>query len=226
MKKVAPKSVRSAAKIISLTYLQNIKINKLHAYQEQKAKEAENLARQLIGAMSKPGDFAGFLDSAASDPTQGNTPKRQPIPVSSTATTQPIKSLGRRRSNLTDIFESPPNSPSQNGSTPKRSKTRPTPASPRQMQSRISFRSAKAIPNRTRSVTVLNKENNTPVGSDIVKETPTDVDTEADEDSQALESNYGGTALFTSTPKLGLEIGTGRLMGTIGSEYDDTTMDF
>lgn len=208
-----------------------MKINKLHAYQEQKAKEAENLARQLIGAMSKPGDFAGFLDGGTSDPTQDDTPKRQPILVSSTSTTQPSRSLGRRRSNLTDISGSPP---SRNGSTPKRTKTKQTPTTPRPMQSKIIFKSAKAVPDRRKTIAALEKENHTPAGSGIIKGTA-DPDTEGDEEDDAEEeglpaSNYGETALFTSTPKAGLGIettGTGRLMGGIGSEYDDdTTMDF
>lgn len=210
-----------------------IKINKLHAYQEQKAKEAENLARQLIGAMSKPGDFAGFLDGGTSDPTQDDTPKRQPILMSSTSTTQPSRSLGRRRSNLTDISGSPP---SRNGSTPKRTKTKQTPTTPRQMQSKIIFKSAKAVPDRRKTSTALEKENNTPAGSGIIKNTTTDLDTEGGEVEDVVEggppaSDYGEMALFTSTPKAGLEIettGTGRLLGGIGSEYDDddTTMDF
>lgn len=181
--------------------------------------------------MSKPGDFAGFLDSGACEPAQGDTPKRQPM--LSTSITQPVKPLGRRRSNLTDISGSPPNSPNRNGPTPKRSKTKQTPTTPRQMQPRISFKSAKGIPSRRKSAGVLEKENYTPTNSDIIKETPTELDTEVDEEEEAEEeppeSNYGGTALFTSTPKLGLEIGmtgTGRLMGGIGSQYDDTTMDF
>lgn len=213
-----------------------MKINKLHAYQEQKAKEAENLARQLIGTMSKPGDFAGFLDSGAYEPTQGDTPKRQPVPILGTIATQPTKSRGRRHSSFADIFESPPNSPNRNGSTPKRSKTKQTPTTPKQTQTRIFFKPAKTILSRKKSTAILEKENHTPTGSDIVKETPTELDTEADEgggdveEEDPPESNYGGTALFTSTPRLGLEIGvtsTGRLMGGIGSQYDDdTTMDF
>lgn len=206
-----------------------MKINKLHAYQEKKAKEAENLARQLIGAMSKPGDFAGFLDGGTSDPTQDDTPKGRKILVPGTLTTQ---SLGRRRSNLTDLSGSPPNSPNRNGSTPKRSKTKQTPTTPRQMQSRISFKSAKAVPDRRKTITAPENVNHTPVGSDIVKETPTYVDTEVDEEENVEKGgpNYARTTFFTSTPKLGLEIettSTGRLMGGIGSQYDDdTTMDF
>lgn len=209
-----------------------MKINKLRTYQEKKAREAENLARQLIGAMSKPGDFAGFLDDGTSDPTEDDAPKRQPILVSGTSTTQPVGSLGRRRSNLTDLSGSPPNPPNRNGSTPKRSRTERAPTTPRQTQSRISFKSAKAISDRRKAIAVLEKENHTPVGSDIVKETPTDLDTEVggEEEKGPPASNYGGTAFFTSTPKLGLEIettSTGRLMGGIGSQYDDdTTMDF
>lgn len=180
--------------------------------------------------MSKPGDFAGFLDDGASDPTEDDAPKRQPILVSGTSTTQPARSLGRRRSNLTDLSGSPPNSPNRNGSTPKRSRTERAPTTPKQTQSRISFKSAKAIPDRRNSVAALEKENHTPVGSDIVKETPTDLDTEVEEEKGHLASNYRGTTFFTSTPKLGLEIettSTGRLMGGIGSQYDDdTTMDF
>lgn len=209
-----------------------MKINKLHAYQEQKAKEAENLARQLIGAMSKPGDFAGFLDGGTSDPTQDDTPKRQSILVPSTSTTQPARSLGRRHSNLTDISGSPPN---RNGSTPKRSKTKQTPTTPRQMQSRIIFKSAKAAPDRKKTIAAPEKENHTLTSNDIIEETPTYLDIGGDgerdvEEGDPPTSNYGGTALFTSTPKLGFGIettSTGRLMGGIGSQYDDdTTMDF
>lgn len=180
--------------------------------------------------MSKPGDFAGFLDSGASDAAQDDTPTRQPILVPSTSTTQPVKPFGRRRSNLTDISESPPDSPNRNGSAAKRSKTKQTPTTPRQMQSRIGFKSAKAIPDRRKTIVTLEKENHTPAGSDIVKETPIDLDTEVDEEEERgpPTSNYGGTVLFTSTPKLGLgTTATDRLMGGIGSQYDDdTTMDF
>lgn len=208
-----------------------MKINRLRTCEEKKAKETEYLARQLIGVMSKPGDFAGFLDDGASDPTEDDAPKRQLILVSD-ATTQPVGSLGRRRSNLTDLSGSPPNSPNRNGSTPKRSRTDRAPTTPRQTQSRISFKSAKAIPDRKKAINALEKENHTPVGSDIVKETPTDLDTEVggEEEKEPPASNYGGTAFFTSTPRLGLEIettSTGRIMGGIGSQYDDdTTMDF
>lgn len=201
------------------------RIDGLRAHQEQKAKEAEKLARQLLGAMTKPGDFSGFFDGVTSETAQAEgTPKEQTVPVSSIATTQPIMSTGRRRSSPTDDLGSPSSSPTRNGSTPKRPKMRTTSKSPNQMHHRINYEQARSIPDRGKTTGVANKEDYTAVG-DFIRETPTEIDAGLNQ-NQTLESNYGGTALFTSTPKLGS--GACGLVGTIGSEYDgdDTTMDY